>query len=148
MGGVDLIVPATQRHALAVARQLRVESRETFKWAALDARCALSIAVRDTAFPYAWVRNGVTVAIAGVAGALIGLEGIAWIALTEQAACRPLSLARLLAPRLEMEKSLRCRLVAAVHESDRAAIRFVEWCGFHDDGEHGPSFTRYVWERA
>ena len=125
------IVDAETWHCGQIARRLRAEHRSLLIGHDISVHRELRDAFDASMWRKAWFLDGRLMGIAGITGTVSSGEGNVWLAVSDEALGRPISLARLVLRGLEEVMLVKRHLTTIVLKDDRAAVRFAYFLGFH-----------------
>jgi hypothetical protein len=126
-----MIVEAQPWHVGQIVRRLRTEHRSLLVGMGVSAHRELRDAYEASMWRKAWIVEGRLMGIAGITGTVSSGDGNVWLAVSEEALKRPVSLARLVLRHLEEAMQIKRHLTTIVLKDDRAAVRFAYFLGFH-----------------
>ncbi len=143
---VDLTIrDGGMRFCGQMIRHLRREHHEAFAGVGLNAHRELRNTVAQSAYRRAAFLDGRLAAMWGVTGTVMCSTGLVWLALTNEAAARPILVLREARRQLDEIMRTKTELATTVLRDDEAALRLCVYMGFHveDNGPGAPAHSKY-----
>jgi hypothetical protein len=124
------LIPAKRYHCGQIIRRLRRSQAETFLAMGLDPHAELWATFSQSSFKRAWLIDGRLAGICGVTGSLASSTGMAWAALSAEAARYPKETTKTARRVLDNALQNRHELFASVFANDHVSVRWARFLEF------------------